>query len=158
MKRTFENAKREHDKESLKLMSDLQVTAKKNILSKKSSRCSSSISTKLTSKSSMLSYKGLSPKQQAMVGESKLRMIEIENEGKLRAAEIENESRLRAAKIEANLAERLAEPDNYSLAEEPEAVVIHGCLNKKHSMGNHVEYDDVVINDAIVPHEVAKSS
>ena len=35
MKRTFENAKREQDKESLKLMSDLQVTAKKNILSKK---------------------------------------------------------------------------------------------------------------------------
>ena len=73
MKRTFENAKREHDRESLKLVSDLQVTAKKNIRSKKSSRCISSISTKLTSKSSILSYRGLSPKQRAMVAESKLR-------------------------------------------------------------------------------------
>ena len=83
MERTFENAKRKHDKESLKLVSDLQVTAKKNILSKKLSRCSSSISTKLRSKSFMLSYKGLSPKQRAMVAESKLRMIEIENESRL---------------------------------------------------------------------------
>ena len=135
MKRTFENAKREHDKESFKLMSNLQVTAKKNILSKKSSRCSSNISTKLTSKTSMLSCKGLSPKQRAMVSESKLQMIEIENESrllaaknenegklavaeienesKLRAAEIENEGRLRAAKIEVDLIKRLAEPDNY---------------------------------------------
>ena len=47
----------------------------------------------------MLSYKNLSPKQRAMVAESKLQMIEIENEGKLRAAEIKNEGRLRAAKI-----------------------------------------------------------
>ena len=168
MKRTFENAKREHDRESLKLVSDLQVTAKKNIRSKKSSRCSSSISTKLTSKSSILSYRGLSPKQRAMVAESKLRMIEIENEGKLRAAEIElraaeielraaeieNEGRLQAAKIEATLAKKLAEPDNYSSAEEPEVVVTHGCSNKKHSMGNHIEYDDADINDASVPHDV----
>ena len=86
--------------------------------------------------------------------ESRLLAAKNENEGKLRAAEIENEGRLRAAKIEATLAKRLAEPDNYSSAEEPEVVVTHGCSNKKNSMGNHIEYDDAVINDAIVPHEV----
>ena len=65
------------------------MTAKKSIRSKKSSRCSSSISTKLTSKSSILSYRGLSPKQRAMVAESKLRMIEIENESRLLPAKNE---------------------------------------------------------------------
>ena len=116
MERNFENANREHNKGSLKIISDLQLTAKKNILSKKSSKySSSSISTKLTSKSSMLSYKYLSSKQQAMIAQSKLQMIEIENESKLRAAEIKNEGRLQAAKIEVNLTKRLAEPDYYRL-------------------------------------------
>ena len=78
-----------------------------------------------------------------MVAESKLQMIEVENEGKLGAAE-----------IEANLGKKLTEPYNYSLAEESEVVVTHGCSNRKHSMGNHVECDDAVINDASVPHEV----
>ena len=145
MQRTFENAKREDDKESPILMSDLQVTAKKNVFSKKPSRCSS-ISTKLTGKSLMLSYKDLSPKQRAIVAESKLRTIEIEDEG-----------RLQAAKIEANLTKRLADPDNYSSTDKPEVGITHGCLNRKHSMGNHVEYD-VFINDKkrIVPHEVVR--